>query len=96
MPQFSKSAFAFGPELGSRLKGLRGRRGRKPPWLRSHGRARRVPAIRNLQSAISNACGCTAPKLHDEASARVMAELAAETFEQWRIKLPPKPPAASR
>jgi transcriptional regulator with XRE-family HTH domain len=38
----------------------------------------------------------TAPRLHDEVFARAMATLAAQTFEQWKVKLPPKPPAVSR
>jgi transcriptional regulator with XRE-family HTH domain len=38
----------------------------------------------------------TAPRLHDESFARAMAALAAETFHQWKVKLPPKPPTASR
>jgi transcriptional regulator with XRE-family HTH domain len=33
----------------------------------------------------------TAPRLHDEAFARSMATLAAETFERWKVKLPHKP-----
>ena len=38
----------------------------------------------------------TAPKLHDETFARAMATLAAETYERWKVKLQPKPPAAIR
>lgn len=37
----------------------------------------------------------TAPRLHDEPFARATAALAAETFEQWKVKLPPKPPSAA-
>jgi len=37
-----------------------------------------------------------APKLHDESLARTMAALAAKTFEQWKVKLPPEPPTVSR
>jgi transcriptional regulator with XRE-family HTH domain len=37
----------------------------------------------------------TAPKLHDEPFARATAALAAQTFDQWKTKLPPKLPAAS-
>jgi len=37
----------------------------------------------------------TAPRLHDEPFARAMAALAAQTFDQWKVKLPPKLPAAS-
>jgi hypothetical protein len=36
----------------------------------------------------------TAPRLHDETFARAMAALAAQTFDQWKVKLPPRPPAA--
>jgi hypothetical protein len=32
----------------------------------------------------------TAPRLHDEPFARAMAALAAETFDKWKVKLPPK------
>jgi len=38
----------------------------------------------------------TAPRLHDETFARVMAALAAKTFDRWKVKLPPKPPTANR
>jgi hypothetical protein len=34
--------------------------------------------------------GATAPKLHDEAIAREAAALVAKTFNQWKVKLPPK------
>jgi len=37
----------------------------------------------------------TAPRLHDETFARSTAALAAETFDKWKVKLPPRPPAAS-
>ena len=37
----------------------------------------------------------TAPRLHDETFARSMASLAAQTFEKWKVKLPPKPQRAS-
>ena len=40
--------------------------------------------------------GATTPKLHDESLARTIAALAAETFERWKVKLPPEPPAVSR
>jgi transcriptional regulator with XRE-family HTH domain len=36
----------------------------------------------------------TAPRLHDEPFARAMATLAAKTFDQWKVKLPPKPASA--
>jgi transcriptional regulator with XRE-family HTH domain len=38
----------------------------------------------------------TAPRLHDEPFARAIAALAAETFERWKAKLPPKPSAGDR
>ena len=37
----------------------------------------------------------TAPRLHDETFARATASLAAQTFEKWKVKLPPKPQRAS-
>jgi hypothetical protein len=33
----------------------------------------------------------TAPKLHDPALAREAAAIVAKTFNQWKVKLPPKP-----
>jgi len=39
------------------------------------------------------AVDATAPKLHNEAIAREMAKLVADTFNQWKVKLPPKPGA---
>ncbi len=36
----------------------------------------------------------TAPKLHNEAVAREMAKLVAETFNQWKVELPAKPTTA--
>jgi hypothetical protein len=38
----------------------------------------------------------TAPRLHDETFARMVATLAADTFNRWKVKLPTKPPAVSR
>jgi transcriptional regulator with XRE-family HTH domain len=38
----------------------------------------------------------TAPRLHDETFARATAALAAATFDRWKVKLQPKPPAARR
>ncbi len=35
----------------------------------------------------------TAPKMHDEAIAREAAAIVAETFNRWKVKLPPKPGA---
>ena len=37
----------------------------------------------------------TATRLHDETFARAIAALAATTFERWKVKLPPKPQAAT-
>jgi len=34
----------------------------------------------------------TAPRLHDETFARAMAALAAKTYDQWKVKLPPRSP----
>jgi hypothetical protein len=42
------------------------------------------------------AVDATAPKLHNEAIAREMAKLVAETFDQWKVKLPPKPVAVRK
>jgi hypothetical protein len=35
----------------------------------------------------------TAPKMHDEAIAREVAALVADSFNHWKVKLPPKPTA---
>ena len=37
----------------------------------------------------------TAPRLHNESFARSMASLAADTFNLWKVKLPPKPQNAT-
>jgi len=38
----------------------------------------------------------TAPRLHDETFTRAIASVAAKTSDQWKVKLPPKPPCVSR
>jgi transcriptional regulator with XRE-family HTH domain len=66
-------------------------------WVKKHyvawlGRLLEIALARGTDSPEWQAeVDATAPRLHNEAFARSMAVLAADTFNLWKVRLPPKP-----